>query len=125
MISKIFLKVKNNYLLKTSVTGYLNSLHFIYFNQISVKFGVEITKLVPGYVSTEVDARLSFNMKETLKKAKKIIKMYSLYGVEKERILIKVAATWEGIQAAKELKKVGINCNLTLIFNQAQAIACA
>jgi transaldolase len=90
-----------------------------------VKFGVEITKLVPGYVSTEVDARLSFNMKETLKKAKKIIKMYSLYEVEKERILIKVAATWEGIQAAKELKKVGINCNLTLIFNQAQAIACA
>jgi len=74
-------------------------------------------------VSTEVDARLSFDTEETIKKAKKIIEMYKEVGVSKDRILIKIASTWEGIQAAKKLQKEGIQCNLTLLFNFYQAIA--
>ena len=89
-----------------------------------MKFGVEICKLVPGYVSTEVDAKLSFDTSATVEKAKSIIQMYKDYGVDKSRILIKIAATWEGIKAAETLKKSGIKCNLTLIFSEIQAIAC-
>ena len=87
-----------------------------------MKFGVEICKLVPGYVSTEVDAKLSFDTSATVEKAKSIIQMYKDYGVDKSRILIKIAATWEGIKAAETLKKSGIKCNLTLIFSEIQAI---
>jgi len=94
-------------------------------DKLAVAFGTEITKIVPGYVSTEVDARLSFDTKATVKKARELIKIYDEVGVKKERILIKVAATWEGIQAAKILEKEGITCNVTLIFSIAQAIACA
>ncbi len=94
-------------------------------DKLAVAFGTEITKIVPGYVSTEVDARLSFDTEATIAKALELIKMYEEVGIKKERILIKIAATWEGIQAAKVLEQFGITCNLTLIFSIAQAIACA
>eukprot|EP01083_Nonionella_stella_P206687 751553_1 len=97
----------------------------ITMDKLAVNFGTEITKIVPGYVSTEVDARLSFDTDATIAKARELIKMYAEVGVAKERILIKVAATWEGIQAAKVLEEEGITCNATLIFSMAQAIACA
>ena len=90
-----------------------------------MNFGTEITKTVPGYVSTEVDARLSFQTEATVEKARRIIALYKEAGVDKSRILIKVAATWEGIKAAEILEKEGITCNLTLIFSIAQAIAAA
>lgn len=94
-------------------------------DKLAVNFGIEITKIVPGYVSTEVDARLSFDTAATIKKARSLIAMYKEEGVDKSRILIKIAATWEGIKAAEVLEKEGITCNLTLIFNKVQAIACA
>jgi transaldolase len=94
-------------------------------DKLAVAFGTEITKIVPGYVSTEVDARLSFDTEATIQKARDLIKLYEEVGIKKERILIKIAATYEGIQAAKVLEKEGITCNLTLIFSIAQAIACA
>lgn len=94
-------------------------------DKVSVNFGIEITKIVPGYVSTEVDARLSFDTEATIAKARKLIELYKEKGIDKSRILIKIAATWEGIQAAKVLEAEGITCNLTLIFSLAQAIACA
>jgi len=93
-------------------------------DKLAVNFGIEITKIVPGYVSTEVDARLSFDKEATITKARKIIALYKEANIPKERILIKIAATWEGIQAAKVLEEEGITCNLTLIFSIAQAIAC-
>ena len=93
--------------------------------KLSVNFGLEILKIVPGRVSTEVDADLSFDQTKTIEKAKRIIKLYKDAGIEKERILVKIASTWEGIQSAKELQKEGINCNLTLLFSLCQAIACA
>jgi transaldolase len=92
---------------------------------LAVNFGAEITKIVPGYVSTEVDARLSFDTEATIAKARKIIELYKEKGIDKSRILVKIAATWEGIKAAEVLEKEGITCNLTLIFSSAQAIACA
>lgn len=94
-------------------------------DELAVLFGVEITKIVPGYVSTEVDARLSFDTEATIAKARSIIALYKDKGIDKSRILIKIAATWEGIKAAEILEKEGISCNLTLIFSKAQAIACA
>ncbi|XP_011646502.1 probable transaldolase [Pogonomyrmex barbatus] len=91
-----------------------------------VLFGKEILNIIPGRVSTEVDARLSFNKEASIEKAKKLIVLYEELGVSKERVLIKLASTWEGIQAAKELEeKYGIHCNLTLLFSFAQAVACA
>ncbi|XP_012224130.1 probable transaldolase [Linepithema humile] len=93
---------------------------------ICVLFGKEILNIIPGRVSTEVDARLSFNKEASIEKAKRLIALYEGLGVSKERILIKLASTWEGIQAAKELEeKYGIHCNLTLLFSFAQAVACA
>lgn len=97
----------------------------IIIDKMSVNFGIEILKLVPGYVSTEVDARLSFNTKETVRRALRIIAMYEAAGVSRDRILIKIATTWEGVQAAKILKADGILCNMTLLFSFAQAVACA
>jgi len=94
-------------------------------DKLAVAFGTEISKIVPGYVSTEVDARLSFDTDATITKAREIIKMYAEVGVSKERILVKIAATWEGVMAAKVLEAEGVTCNLTLIFSIAQAIACA
>lgn len=89
-----------------------------------VRFGLEILKVVPGRVSTEVDARLSFDTAATLARARRIMAMYEAEGVGRDRVLIKIAATWEGIQAARELEREGIHCNLTLLFAFAQAVAC-
>jgi len=95
-------------------------------DKLFVLFGCEILKIIPGRVSTEVDARLSFNKEGSITKAKRLIDLYAEEGIAKERILIKLASTWEGIQAAKELEeKHGIHCNMTLLFNFAQAVACA
>lgn len=94
-------------------------------DKLAVNFGAEILKIVPGRVSTEVDARLSFDTEANIKKARELIALYKEVGVEKERILIKIASTWEGIQAAKQLEKEGIHCNLTLLFSLVQAVACA
>ncbi|XP_023310776.1 transaldolase-like [Anoplophora glabripennis] len=95
-------------------------------DKVCVLFGKEILKIVPGRVSTEVDARLSFDKDASIAKVLKIIQLYADEGISKERILIKLASTWEGIQAAKVLEeKHGVHCNLTLLFNLAQAVACA
>lgn len=94
-------------------------------DRILILFGREILGIVPGRVSTEVDARLSFDTDGTIAKARQLIGMYESEGFARERILIKIASTWEGIQAARQLQKDGINCNLTLLFSLPQAIACA
>lgn len=94
-------------------------------DKVCVNFGIEILKIVPGRVSTEVDARLSFDTEATLAKAKHLLKLYADAGISKDRILIKIASTWEGIEAARQLEKEGIHCNLTLLFSLAQAAACA
>ena len=94
-------------------------------DNFAVDIGCEILKIIPGRVSTEVDARLSFDTNATINKARKLIGLYATRGVGKERILIKMASTWEGIQAAEQLQQEGINCNLTLLFSFAQAVACA
>ncbi|MEY4636508.1 MAG: hypothetical protein RJA55_2306, partial [Acidobacteriota bacterium] len=96
-----------------------------FMDRLSVNFGREILKLVPGRVSTEVDARLSFDTAGTISKARELIGLYEAAGVERARILIKVGSTWEGIRAAAELEREGIHCNLTLLFSFAQAVACA
>jgi transaldolase len=94
-------------------------------DRILILFGTEILKIVPGRVSTEVDARLSFDYDGTISKARELIALYKAAGIEKERILIKIASTWEGIKAAEVLQKEGINTNLTLMFSLCQAVACA
>jgi transaldolase len=96
-----------------------------FMDRLFVDFGREILKIVPGRVSTEVDAGLSFDTEATLAKARKLIAMYREAGVERERVLIKIASTWEGIRAAELLEREGIHCNLTLLFSFAQAVACA
>jgi transaldolase len=90
-----------------------------------ILFGCEILKIVPGRVSTEVDARLSFDTEATLEKARYLIALYEKTGTSRDRVLIKIASTWEGIRAAEVLQKEGINCNLTLMFSMPQAVACA
>jgi len=94
-------------------------------DMLAVSFGIEILKIVPRRVSTEVDARLSFDIEGSLVKARKLIGLYEANGISREKILIKLASTWEGIRAAEQLEKEGIHCNLTLLFSKAQAIACA
>ena len=94
-------------------------------DELCVIFGKEILKIIPGRVSTEVDARLSFDRDATIAKARKIIDLYKSAGVNKDRVLIKIASTWEGIKAAEVLEREGIHCNLTLLFNFYQAVACA
>ena len=94
-------------------------------DQLLVNFGVEILKLIPGRVSTEVDPRFSFDTEASVAKAQRLIELFAAAGVGKERVLIKLAATWEGIRAAEMLEKQGIHCNLTLLFSFAQAVACA
>jgi len=95
-------------------------------DKVCVNFGAEILKIIPGRVSTEVDARLSFDTEAMVQKAQTLIKLYEAAGIKKERILIKLASTWEGIQAARILEsQFGIHCNMTLIFNFYQAVACA
>ncbi len=94
-------------------------------DMLAVNFGLEILKIVPRRVSTEVDARLSFDLEGSLEKARKIIALYESNGISREKVLIKLASTWEGIKAAEQLEKEGIRNNLTLLFSKAQAIACA
>jgi transaldolase len=94
-------------------------------DKLSVNFGLKILEIVPGRVSTEVDARLSFDTEGSIAKAHELIKLYEANGISRERILIKVASTWEGINAAERLEKEGIHCNLTLLFSFAQAVRCA
>jgi transaldolase len=94
-------------------------------DRLSVNFGKEILKIVPGRVSTEVDARLSFDTEATMAKARHLIDLYEKDGIDRNRILIKIASTWEGIRAAEQLEADGIHCNLTLLFSFPQAVACA
>ena len=94
-------------------------------DRLAVQFGVEILKLIPGRVSTEVDASLSFDAKKSVEKAKKLIGLYAEQGVDKSRVLIKLASTWEGVEACRQLEREDIHCNMTLIFSYEQAIACA
>lgn len=94
-------------------------------DKLAVNIGLEILKIVPGRISTEVDARLSYDTQATVEKARKLIALYNEAGISNDRILIKIASTWQGIRAAEILEKEGINCNLTLLFSEAQARACA
>jgi transaldolase len=94
-------------------------------DNLLIAFGKEILKIIPGRVSTEVDSRLSFDTAGTIFKARELIALYEHSGISRERILIKMASTWEGICAASRLQEMGINCNLTLLFSLAQAVACA
>jgi transaldolase len=94
-------------------------------DRLFVAFGKEILNIIPGRVSTEVDARLSFDTEATIKKARRLMSLYEADGIDRKRILIKIASTWEGIRAAERLEKEGIHCNLTLLFGFAQAVACA
>ena len=95
------------------------------FDRLAVAFGMKILEIIPGRVSTEVDARLSFDTDATIAKAHYLISQYESHGISRDRVLIKIAATWEGIKAAEALEKEGIHCNLTLLFGLHQAIACA
>src|SRR6476660_4592816 len=94
-------------------------------DHLLVKFGSEILKIVPGRVSTETDARLSFDTEASIDKARRLIKLYEEKGIDRERILIKIASTWEGLMAAEQLQKEGIRCNLTLMFSLVQAVRAA
>jgi transaldolase len=94
-------------------------------DHLLVLFGTEILKIVPGRVSTETDARLSFNTEGSINKGRQLIALYEQHGISRERVLIKIASTWEGIKAAEQLRKESINCNLTLLFSFPQAVACA
>lgn len=94
-------------------------------DKVLVNFGIEILKIIPGRVSTEVDARLSFDTEASILKARELIALYRQAGIPKERVLIKLASTWEGIRAAQQLEKEGIHCNMTLLFSLVQAAACA
>ena len=97
----------------------------VFMDKLAVNFGSEILKIIPGRVSTEVDASYSFDTEGTVDKARTLIGLYTKAGIDKERILIKVGSTWEGIKAAERLEREGIHCNLTLLFSFAQAVACA
>ena len=112
-------------LLESTVAAHKSASLDDIVDAVLVRFGLEILKVVPGRVSTEVDARLSFDRDATVARGRRLIALYEQAGVSRERVLIKVAATWEGIQAARELEKDGIFCNLTLLFAFCQAIACA
>jgi transaldolase len=101
-----------------------HALHYI-MDKLFVNFGCEILKIVPGRVSTEVDARLSFDISASIEKARHLIKLYEDAGIDRKRVLIKLASTWEGVQAASVLQKEGVECNMTLMFSLAQAVACA
>ncbi|MBL8339950.1 MAG: transaldolase, partial [Rubrivivax sp.] len=93
-------------------------------DEVLVRFGREILKIIPGRVSTEVDARLSFDTPATVARARRLVSLYEAAGVKRERVLIKIASTWEGIRAAEQLQREGIRCNLTLLFSFGQAVAC-
>ncbi len=118
-----FLDIAKQYALKESSQS--QEQLSLMTQKLGVLIGTEILKIIPGRISTEVDARLSFNTQATLAEARHLIRLYNEAGISNDRILIKIASTWEGIQAARVLEKEGINCNLTLLFSFAQAAACA
>ena len=111
-------------LLKETVAAHKGRALDEVVDEVLVRFGLEILKVVPGRVSTEVDARLSFDRAGSVARAKRIMALYEKAGIGRERVLIKLASTWEGIQAAAELEREGIHCNLTLLFSFCQAVAC-
>ena len=111
-------------LLSESVAAHKGQALDVVMDHLLVRFGCEILKTIPGRVSTEVDARLSFDTAATLARARRLMSLYEAQGISRERVLIKIAATWEGIQAAAELEREGIHTNLTLLFSFAQAVAC-
>jgi transaldolase len=111
-------------LLSESVAAHKGQPLDVVMDHLLVRFGCEILKTIPGRVSTEVDARLSFDTTGTLSRARRLMSLYEAQGVSRQRVLIKIAATWEGIQAAAELEREGIHTNLTLLFSFAQAVAC-
>src|SRR2546430_3112077 len=94
-------------------------------DHLLVQFGCDILEIVPGRVSTETDARLSFDTEGSIAKARRLVELYEKRGIDRKRVLIKVASTWEGINAAEQLQKEGISCNLTLLFSLPQAVRCA
>jgi transaldolase len=108
-----------------SEAGNQESLIDAVVDRLFITFGKDILQIIPGRVSTEVDARLSFDTQATMQKARRLISLYEADGIDRQRILIKIASTWEGIRAAAQLEKEGIHCNLTLLFGFAQAVACA
>ena len=112
-------------LLEKTVKRHANKPTLEIIDHVLVAFGVEILRIVPGRVSTEVDARLSFDVERAVSKARKLIQLYADAGVDRKRVLIKLASTWEGIRAAEVLQKEGIHCNMTLLFSLVQAVAAA
>ena len=125
LIVKALQKAEYQALLTDTVAGFRDAATDEIADRLIVRFGREILKLIPGRVSTEVDARLSFDTEASIAKAHRLIELYESAGIDRERVLIKVAATWEGITAAGRLEREGIHCNLTLMFAFAQAVACA
>lgn len=125
LILKSVLKPEYAPLLDDTVTRYRDRPLDEVVDRLLVRFGTEILRIVPGRVSTEVDARLSFDTRATIQRARRLIALYEAEGVPRERVLIKIAATWEGIRAAETLEREGIHTNLTLLFAFCQAVACA
>ncbi|MDN2715822.1 transaldolase [Janthinobacterium sp. SUN120] len=125
LILKAVQKDEYKPLLKKAVRDHPNASTAEIIDRLLIAFGVEILQTIPGRVSTEVDARLSFDTEGTVAKGRDLIALYSNAGIARERVLIKIASTWEGIRAAAILEKEGIRCNMTLLFSLAQAIACA
>jgi transaldolase len=124
LILKAVLKPEYAPLLSESVAAHKGQPLDVVMDHLLVRFGCEILKTIPGRVSTEVDARLSFDTAGTLARAHRLMSLYEAQGISRQRVLIKIAATWEGIQAAAELEREGIHTNLTLLFSFAQAVAC-
>ncbi|MES3023311.1 MAG: transaldolase [Pseudomonadota bacterium] len=125
LIFKAVQKAEYKPLLEQAVRDFPNQSTEQVIDRVLIAFGVEILKLIPGRVSTEIDAGLSFDTEATVAKGRELIALYAAAGIERERVLIKIAATWEGIRAAEILEREGIRCNMTLLFSLSQAIACA
>lgn len=125
LILKAVQQTEYRYLLDKAITDHKTATASELADHLLVAFGQEILNIVPGRVSTEVDARLSFDSQASIERARHIIGLYQAAGISRERVLIKLASTWEGIQAAKALQAEGIRCNLTLLFSLPQALACA
>ena len=125
LILKAVQKADYRPLLEKTVRDHASKPVGAIIDNLLIAFGTEILKIIPGRVSTEVDARLSFDVKASIEKGHELIKLYEAAGIGRERILIKLASTWEGVRAAEQLQKEGIHCNMTLLFSLAQAAACA
>jgi transaldolase len=125
LILKAVQKEEYKHLLEKAVRDHVRKSTGDIIDNLLVAFGLEILKLIPGRVSTETDARLSFDTQGTIDKGRALIALYEAAGISRERILIKIASTWEGVRAAEVLEKEGIRCNMTLLFALPQAIACA